>query len=337
MWSPKKIAFMFNPAVDNQQALKQVFSTALNNQASLTIISVINPPILSLKISDDFTPIEELENNLLRVQAQALKETQLDWEQLEVSFTILVGDPDLVTVREIIREGYELLVKAVDNQGLLKKVFGREDMRLLRKSPCPVWLVQPKGLQSVEQKCRKVIAAIDVNDMYKEEELEVRRELNLKVLRTAYSIAASESIELHVVSCWQAPFESSLSSGFIRESAENIELYVSEIEKKFTHNFETLIKEANALFISSSETSSSETSSSETKIVAKTALIKGAPDTMISKYADEAEANLVIMGTVARRGIAGLVMGNTAESILDRLEQSVVAVKPTGFISPVKI
>jgi nucleotide-binding universal stress UspA family protein len=321
MWSPKKIAFMFNPAVDNQQALKQVFSTALNNQASLTIISVINPPILSLKISDDFTPIEELENNLLRVQAQALKETQLDWEQLEVSFTILVGDPDLATVREIIREDFDLLVKTVDNQGLLKKVFGREDMRLLRKSPCPVWLVQPKGLQSVEQKNRKVLAAIDVNDMYKEEELEVRRELNLKVLQTAYSIAASESIELHVVSCWQAPFESSLGSGFIRESAENIEQYVAEIESKFTHNFDSLIAEVNT----------------QTSVVAKTALIKGAPDTMISKYANDVEANLVIMGTVARRGIAGLVMGNTAESILDRLEQSVVAVKPTGFVSPVKV
>ena len=43
------------------------------------------------------------------------------------------------------------------------------------------------------------------------------------------------------------------------------------------------------------------------------------------------------MGTVARTGIAGLIMGNTAESILDQLEQSVIAIKPQGFVSPVKL
>lgn len=327
MWSPKKIAFLFNPSVDNQQALKQVFSTAVKNQACLTIISVINPSILSFKISDDFTPIEELEKNLKHAQEQALSDSQLDWDKVDVSFVTLAGDPDLETVREVIRGDYDLLVKTIDNQGLLRKVFGREDMRLLRKSPCPVWLVQPKGLQSVAPKSRKVLAAIDVNDMYKSDELEVRKELNLKVLETAYSLAISEDVDLHVVSVWAAPFETSLASGFIRESAENIEAYVADIEAKFNHNLDALIDEANALF----------GASEEPKVVAKTALIKGSPDTMIAQYAQEIEANLVIMGTVARRGIAGLVMGNTAESILDQLEQSVVAVKPTGFVSPVKL
>lgn len=327
MWSPKKIAYLFNSSVDNQQALKQVFSTALNNQASLTIIAVINPSILSFKISEDFTPIEELEKNLKHAQEQALTNTQLDWDKIDVSFVTLAGDPDLETVREIIRGDYDLLVKTVDNQGLLKKVFGREDMRLLRKSPCPVWLVQPKGLQSVDRQSRKILAAIDVNDMYKDSELEVRRELNLKVLETAYSLAISEAVDLHVVSVWSAPFETSLASGFIRESAENIEAYVTEIEQKFNHNFDVFMAEADALFATYSDP----------KIVAKTALIKGSPDVIIAQYAQEIEANLVIMGTVARSGIAGLVMGNTAESILDQLEQSVVAVKPTGFVSPVKL
>jgi nucleotide-binding universal stress UspA family protein len=41
------------------------------------------------------------------------------------------------------------------------------------------------------------------------------------------------------------------------------------------------------------------------------------------------------MGTVARTGIAGLVMGNTAERVLRRLHGSVLAVKPPGVVSPV--
>jgi len=44
--------------------------------------------------------------------------------------------------------------------------------------------------------------------------------------------------------------------------------------------------------------------------------------------------DVVVMGTVARTGIAGLVMGNTAERVLRCLRGSVLALKPTGFRTP---
>jgi len=37
------------------------------------------------------------------------------------------------------------------------------------------------------------------------------------------------------------------------------------------------------------------------------------------------------MGTIARTGISGLIIGNTAEAILNQLECSVHAIKPPGF------
>ena len=49
------------------------------------------------------------------------------------------------------------------------------------------------------------------------------------------------------------------------------------------------------------------------------------------------QADLVVMGTVARTGIAGLLIGNTAEAILEQVQCSVLAVKPPGFVSPVKL
>jgi nucleotide-binding universal stress UspA family protein len=42
------------------------------------------------------------------------------------------------------------------------------------------------------------------------------------------------------------------------------------------------------------------------------------------------------MGTVARTGIKGLLIGNTAERVLQRLRVSVLATKPAGFTSPVE-
>jgi len=47
------------------------------------------------------------------------------------------------------------------------------------------------------------------------------------------------------------------------------------------------------------------------------------------------QADLVVMGTVSRTGIPGLLIGNTAEVILNNLECSVLAVKPADFATPV--
>ena len=43
------------------------------------------------------------------------------------------------------------------------------------------------------------------------------------------------------------------------------------------------------------------------------------------------------MGTVGRTGVAGLVVGNTAETILEQLQCSILALKPPGFVSPVSL
>jgi nucleotide-binding universal stress UspA family protein len=42
------------------------------------------------------------------------------------------------------------------------------------------------------------------------------------------------------------------------------------------------------------------------------------------------------MGTVGRTGLTGLIVGNTAERILQRLRASVLAIKPPGFVSTIK-
>jgi nucleotide-binding universal stress UspA family protein len=64
-------------------------------------------------------------------------------------------------------------------------------------------------------------------------------------------------------------------------------------------------------------------------------LPKGPAKKVIASMAAELRADLVVMGTVARTGISGLIIGNTAEAILDQLTCSVLAIKPPGFKTPV--
>lgn len=71
-------------------------------------------------------------------------------------------------------------------------------------------------------------------------------------------------------------------------------------------------------------------------ITPKTIAIKGDPKETLPLYANEIDAKLVVMGAVARIGIAGLIIGNTAENTLYRLNQSVLAIKPKGFKTSTK-
>jgi universal stress protein E len=45
---------------------------------------------------------------------------------------------------------------------------------------------------------------------------------------------------------------------------------------------------------------------------------------------------LVVLGTVGRQGISAALIGNTAEHVIDKLNCDVLAIKPDGFVSPVK-
>jgi universal stress protein E len=64
---------------------------------------------------------------------------------------------------------------------------------------------------------------------------------------------------------------------------------------------------------------------------------EGEPSAAILPYIDQYSIELVAMGTIARSGVSGLFVGNTAERLLPQLPCSVLAVKPVDFISPVKL
>jgi nucleotide-binding universal stress UspA family protein len=69
----------------------------------------------------------------------------------------------------------------------------------------------------------------------------------------------------------------------------------------------------------------------------KTHLVRGSARREIPALAKRLDADLVVMGTVGRTGIPGLLMGNTAETILQQVECSVLAIKPPGFVTPVTL
>ncbi len=65
-------------------------------------------------------------------------------------------------------------------------------------------------------------------------------------------------------------------------------------------------------------------------------MLKGSADFVLPTFVVEQRVDLVVMGTVARRGAPGWMIGNTAEQMLDRIDCSLLAMKPDGFVCPIK-
>ena len=63
--------------------------------------------------------------------------------------------------------------------------------------------------------------------------------------------------------------------------------------------------------------------------------IKGGARKEVPTLAKRLQVDCIVMGTVARTGVRGFIMGNTAETILEQIDCSVLAIKPQGFVTPV--
>ena len=69
----------------------------------------------------------------------------------------------------------------------------------------------------------------------------------------------------------------------------------------------------------------------------KVHLENGKAGDVIPALATKKRVGLVVMGTVGRTGIPGFFVGNTAEKVLGVVDTSVLAIKPEGFVTPVKL
>ena len=318
----KNIICVVNTELNDISALEHAAKLAANNQAILTVVEVIDeiPPNTTL-LERTLSPVD-LQEKIVIEHQKKLEEMVSPWRnKIGIKFKVLAGILFLEVIYEVLRNGHDLVFKMAESGGLLNRVFGSDDMHLLRKCPCPVWLVKPKSPKIYQ----RILAAVDVGEDYPLDELNTRNLLNIQVLEMASSLTLSESAELHIVHVWDAIGEGAMRHGFIHTPEDEIDAYVEKIRRKHNHNLKTLLGEITDKL----------GRDSLQYIRPKIHLIKGHPKIDVPKFAEKMNTDLVVMGTVARTGLSGFFMGNTAESILNQLDCSVLAVKPQGFVTPV--
>ena len=310
---------------ESKPALDKAVTLAEHNQAKLTVVEVIPRVPAGIGMPDGGPISRDLRAAMVSEhEARLVSLIEPYRERLDVKHDVLTGTSFLEIIRAVLRNGHDLVVKCPESPDWLDRLFSGDDMHLLRKCPCPVWMIRPE----VGESYQRILAAVDVDDSYPPEELETRRALNSTVMELAGSLAVSEFAELHVVNVWRAMFENTLRhSAFLRKPEDEVDAYVEQVRRDQAQRLDELMRETGAKL----------GPDAMDYIKPQLHLLKGEAREEIPALAKRLQVDCIIMGTVARTGIRGFIMGNTAETILDQIDCSVLAIKPPGFVTPVEL
>ncbi|MBU2965085.1 universal stress protein [Amphritea sp. 2_MG-2023] len=299
-------------------SLMRAIALAKSNQADLTLLQILPDAASFIQPYDHGSISTETLPHKMQQQEKAKLQTLID--SLDVDFSLKAeqrtGKPYVEIIRLVQAQDFDLVIKEIDDIDWLDRLLGSDDMHLLRKCPCPVWLMK----QDADPQYKHIMAAVDLTDTTDT----ANDELNSEILEFAYSLSLADFTTLHVVNAYDVP-----QAGFISLWAEQAdivkeELFAAEGRQK-QHKIKVLMDDLKSKI----------GAQSYDYLSPQTHITQGPPGREIPKLANELNADLVVMGTIARTGIAGVVIGNTAENVLPQLRCSVLAIKPKGFVSPI--
>jgi len=316
----KNILFVVENVESCKQALERAVTLAEANQANLTVVDVVKRVATSIEM----LTYEDLQTALVSVSGQAL-EALVDpfRKRVVIQTKVLKGTPYLEIIREVLRNGRDLVIKVPETQDWLDLILGCADMNLLRNCPCPVLIEKPALLKSY----RCVLAAVDVDRNYQPAELKTTHALNRQIIEMASSLALADFADLHIVSVWNAIGENFMRGGFSHRPDNEVLAYVEQVRQNQAANLDAFMGEvASCLGKETME-----------YLKPRTHMVKGSTHQEILALAKRIEADLIVMGSVARTGVSGFIMGNTAEKVLNQIDCSVLTIKPPGFVTPVTV
>jgi len=168
------------------------------------------------------------------------------------------------------------------------------DWQLLRECPAPMLLVAEKKWH----RAKPVLVTLDLSS-----DVATKRKLNDKTLGIAKGLAAALGVELEIITAIEVPtLLSDLDlvdpSAYAREAKEAMKPQIRKLAA--AHDIP------------------------EKAFHCK----RGPVEKVIASQAAKVRAQVVVMGTVARKGVKARLLGNTAEKVLRLMKTDVLAIKP---------
>jgi nucleotide-binding universal stress UspA family protein len=305
-----KILVVAHGDVDAAPALRRAAKLARLHGARLVVMDVI-PPAPRGAPTPPGQDRRAFARMLQRVRARELTAVVTRAGTRRAHVVVRAGRLFVEVIRAVQRRGFDLVIKPAEGEEVSRSVlFGSSDLHLLRKCPCPVWLLPP----GTGDRCRRIVAAVDA------EPGDARRDaLSREILALAAELARGEGGKLTVVHAWQVFAEAVLRSALYYVPSRTVRRMGQETRERHRRQLASLLARAPLQDLSF-----------------QVRLVRGDPRRVIPRSAHSHRADLVVMGTAGRGGLPGLLIGNTAESVVAQVRCAVLAIKPRDFRTPVR-
>ncbi len=309
----KQILYYTDASERSRPALERAAELTLRNRGRLTVLGVVQlPPDLHLLAPA--LPAAELWDMATQDLRERLEQfvEPVRRKDLRLDIEVLMGTPFIEIIRYVLGHGHDLVMMSAEGGrgGLKGLFFDSTNLHLMRKSPCPVWVIKPGPYHRFQ----RILAAVNPHPC-DEDHLGVSN----KIMQLATSLAQLEGSELLVVHAWDHPAEAVLRGPARLPAAD-----VDQIMRDTGATHESWLNELLARHPLSG-------------IRHSVHLLRGEPAEVIIDLAARRSIDLIIMSTIGRTGIPGLFIGNTAETVLRQVDCSVLTVKPEGFDTPVRL
>jgi universal stress protein E len=292
----------------SETALKQAIWVARQSGAKITLAHVLPDIRKALMLAspgarfDAFVGSGEQFQQEIREDSDARMRAaiaKMNAPELDIHFETLLGDPWVAIIHAVQQENHDLVIVGTHGQSTWEQFFvGSTAHRLIRHCPSPVWVV--KGERSGAPKL--VLASSDFSEASRMAAI-----LGCQIAQQA----GSEFHMLHVIDDKDVPtgaIERLNPGGALRGAINDVAA---------DHLAEAVKGLGNAAGHIHSH------------------LSWGIPAQEIIRLIEHLDIDLLVLGTVGRSGINGVLLGNTAEKVLNHCRCSVLACKPDSFVSSV--
>ena len=219
---------------------------------------------------------------------------------------VLIGRLYESIIKVAFKIGADFIFKPMRQHSLVRRVvLTSTDWNLIRSRPFPLLLVSDREVVHG----KPIIAAVDVCSRDANHE-----ELNHIVMEQSLRVAAVLESEVNCVNAWY------VNSAVMAAGSVDAAPYQIAHAQKIDH-----INESRALC-------------EKYSIPGDQIFVEeGSATFIINHIAREIDAGVVVIGTVARTGMSGLFVGNTAEAVLESSTTDVMVVKQVGFECPLDL
>jgi len=207
--------------------------------------------------------------------------------------------------KAVLRDGYDLVIVGTRDTGRASRfLFGSTATKLLRNCPCPVWVTKPDP----DWDDLNILVATDLS------------EVSEQTMNLAVNAAQLSGAKLHVLHAI--------------EDTVGTRMWLTGLPDEQLHQFHEKNRAA------AEEAVQEQLAGTDHRTLpfgVKVHIVEGSPEVAILDAVEQYGIDLLIIGTAARSGIKGLLVGNTAERLISQAPCSLLAIKPPGFECPIHV